>query len=87
MGRLRKYWTQAGASPEDLEQIDARYNYDENRITLYRLLDPTDELSVAETLAHEYLHALLNQWGEFRAARQLDLVSTPARNPERTGGI
>jgi hypothetical protein len=87
LDRLRKYWARAGASAGDLEQIDARYNYAENRITLYRLRDPSDELSVAETLSHEYLHAILNQWGETWAARQLDLIARPARSSERVGGI
>jgi iron uptake system EfeUOB component EfeO/EfeM len=76
-----------GATPDLLEQIDARYNYLENRISLYRLAEPYDEYSVAETLSHEYLHALLDQLGERRAARTLDLVSRPVRGGARIGGI
>jgi hypothetical protein len=76
----------SGASDE-LEQIDARMNYRENRITLYRLADPRDETSIAETLSHEVLHALLYQMGERWAARLIDLVGKPVGNPARTGGL
>jgi hypothetical protein len=87
IARLREFWATAGASADDVEQVDARYNYASNRITLYRLRDPANELSVAETISHEFLHAWLNQSGEPWAARQLDLVAKPARSADRIGGI
>jgi hypothetical protein len=85
--RLRGLWAELGAKPDDLKQVDARFNYRENKITLYRLPDPSDELSVAETLSHEFLHAILYQWGEQRAARLIDLVGKQPGNPTRVGGI
>jgi hypothetical protein len=87
MARLGRLWTSAGLPVTDLERIDARYNYGTNRITLYALRDPTDEWSVAETISHEFLHALLYQMGEEGAARQLDFVARAARSPDRRGGI
>jgi hypothetical protein len=85
--RLRNFFAAVGANSENLEQVDARYNYRENRITLYHLSHPSDERSVAETLSHEYLHALLFQPGEQDAARRLDLVSKPVRSGDRVGGL
>ena len=87
MDHLGKVWAKLGLPSEDLEQIDARYNYEAKRITLYRLRDPSEDLSVVETISHEYLHALLDQGGEGYAARQLDFVAKPARSSERVGGI
>jgi|HubBroStandDraft_1064217.scaffolds.fasta_scaffold585120_2 hypothetical protein len=87
VARLRKFLTNLGGSADNLEQVDARFNYRENRITLYLLSDPTNEWSVAETLSHEYLHSILFQMGEPYAARALDLVSKPVRGGERRGGI
>lgn len=85
--RLREAYSADGRSPESIEQIDARYNYRANRITLYRLPEPTDPLSITQTLSHEFLHALLYWTGERMAARMLDLVSRPVGGPERVGGI
>jgi hypothetical protein len=87
MSWWRRLFVERGARADDVEQVDARFNYEGNRITLYRLTDPSDERSVAETLSHEYLHALLYQMGEHRAARELDLVSKPVRGGLRIGGI
>ncbi|MCI4372661.1 MAG: hypothetical protein L3K02_03340 [Thermoplasmata archaeon] len=87
VSRLRSFLSETGADPNNLEQVDARFNYNENRITLYRLSNPTDERSIAETISHEFLHALLFQEGERFAARTLDLVSRPVRGGERIGGI
>lgn len=86
-GRLRKFFSELGANPDDFKQVDARYNYKGNRITLYRLANPSDELSVADTLSHEFLHGLLYQLGEEWAARMIDLVGKPAGNPARAGGV
>lgn len=85
--RLRRYLVSMGASADALERVDARYNYRENRITLYRLADPSNSGSVADTLSHELLHALLYQMGEEYAARAIDLVGKPVGNPARIGGI
>ncbi|MCI4343005.1 MAG: hypothetical protein L3J92_02675 [Thermoplasmata archaeon] len=87
LNHLGKVWAQLGLPSDNLQQIDARYNYEVNRVTLYHLRDPSDDLSVAETISHEYLHALLDQEGEGPAARQLDLVAKAARSSERIGGI
>jgi hypothetical protein len=85
--RLRKFLTEFRGRESVLERVDARYNYRENRITLYRLATPTDDLSVAETISHEMIHALLFQMGEQFAARAIDLVGKPVGNVSRTGGI
>jgi hypothetical protein len=85
--RLRKFLADLGADPGDLERVDARYNYKDNRITLYRLANPSEDRSVADTISHEFLHALLYQMGEDRAARAIDLVGKPVGNPARIGGI
>jgi hypothetical protein len=85
--RLRNFLVSMGREASSLERVDARYNYKDNRITIYRLADPKDELSVIETLSHESLHAILYQLGEHFAARAIDLVGKPAGNPGRTGGI
>jgi hypothetical protein len=85
--RLRQFLAELGADANNFKQVDARYNYKSNRITLYRLSDPSDELSVAETISHEFLHAVLFQMGEHSAARLIDLVGKPARNSGRIGGI
>jgi hypothetical protein len=86
-GRVRKFLVRMGRRPEDFERVDARYNFQENRLTLYLLSDPTEELSVAGTISHELLHALLDQLGEHRAARALDLVARPAGRRDRMGGM
>ncbi len=85
--RLRKAFGANGAASDSIEQIDARYNYRSNRVTLYRLPDGTDPLSIAQTLAHEFLHALLFQMGEGMAARMIDFVARPVGSPDRVGGI
>jgi hypothetical protein len=85
--RLRSFLVDEGLNPDSLEQVDARYRYKDNRITLYRLANPADERSVADTLSHEFLHALLYQLGEQWAARGIDLVGKPVGNPARVGGI
>jgi hypothetical protein len=85
--RLRQLFADRGYDPEELVRVDARLHYRENRLTLYRLADPGDELSAAETLSHEVLHSLLYQMGEGRAARLIDRVGKPVGHPARTGGI
>jgi hypothetical protein len=87
LARLRGSLAEDGGRADNIEQVDARYNYRDHRITLYHLSDPTDPLSVAETLSHEYLHALLDGLGEPWAARELDLVARPVRGGTRLGGI
>jgi hypothetical protein len=87
LSRWRGFLVAQGGQADDIEQVDARFNFEDNRIVLYCLTDPSDERSVAETIAHEYLHALLEQIGETRAARELDLVSKPVRSGSRVGGI
>jgi hypothetical protein len=85
--QLRKFVTAQGGDPANIERVDARLNYKGNRITLYRLADPSDERSVADTLSHEFLHSLLYQMDELLAARLIDLVGKPVGNPGRIGGI
>ena len=85
--RWSTFLQERGGEATDLEQVDARLNYRDNRMTLYRLADPRNELSVADTLSHEVLHALLYQMDELRAARMIDLVGKPVGNPARVGGI
>jgi hypothetical protein len=85
--RLREAAVSRGGSPDSIEQINARYNYRANQITLYRLPDSTNPLSISETLSHEFLHALLYWTGERMAARLIDIVGLPAGTSERTGGI
>ena len=85
--RVRRFLEGRRKSTIVLERVDARYNYRENRITLYHLADPSDERSVADTLSHEYLHALLYQIGEEWAAHAIDLIGKPVGNPARAGGI
>jgi hypothetical protein len=85
--RLTEFLVERGGEASDLERVDARLNYKGNRVTLYRLADPSNELSVADTFSHEILHALLYQMGELRAARLIDLVGKPVGNPRRVGGI
>ncbi len=85
--RLSTFLRDRGGEADELEQVDARLNYRDNRITLYRLADPADERSVADTISHEILHSLLYQMEELRAARLIDLVGKPVGNPARIGGI
>jgi hypothetical protein len=85
--RMRKFLQDRFGSSVSLERVDARYNYRSNRISLYRLADPADPGSVAETLSHETLHALLYQMGEEWAARMIDLVGKRVGDPLRRGGI
>jgi hypothetical protein len=87
MGRLTQFVVDRGGKSDALEQLDARLNYKENRITLYRLSNPADERSVGDTISHEILHALLYQMGELWAARMIDWVGKPVGNPARIGGI
>jgi hypothetical protein len=85
--RGRAFLAEMGRSPDSLERVDAAINYRRNHITLFRLQDPARELSVADTLAHEWLHAVLDELGEGRAARELDRVVRPVGDPGRTGGV
>lgn len=85
--RLTEFLVDRGGEADNLERVDARLNYKGNRLTLYQLADPANEISVADTISHEILHALLYQMGELRAARLIDLVGKPAGNPERIGGF
>lgn len=87
LARLREAIASDGAAPDAIERIDARYNYRENRITIYGFPDPADELSISQTLSHEYLHALLSYLGEHLAARLIDLIAKPVGNSDRVGGI
>ena len=87
VSRLRKFLGERGGDADALERLDARINYKGNRITLYRLADPSNERSVADTIAHELLHTLLYQMGEYRAAREIDLVGKPVGSAARVGGI
>ena len=86
VSRLRNFLRRRGARPVELEQVDARYNFETNRIILYRLADGSCELSVAETLSHEVLHSLLEQLGEHYAARAIDLVSRRSGTPPGSEG-
>jgi hypothetical protein len=87
VNRLRSAVEARGGSPDSIEQINARYNYRSNQITIYRLPDPTNPLSIAETLSHEFLHAVLYWTGERMAARLIDIVGLPVGITERSGGI
>jgi hypothetical protein len=87
LSRLRAAYTARGAPPDAIEQIDARYNYRSNRITLYRLPDPADPLSITQTLSHEFLHAFLYWTGERTAARRIDVVAQRVGSSERVGGL
>jgi hypothetical protein len=84
---LRTFLTGMGRDPSNLERVDARYHYNTNQITLYHLANPSDEFSVADTISHEVLHALLYQMGERLAARAIDWAGAPVGNPRRAGGI
>jgi hypothetical protein len=84
---MRNFLVGLGADADELARVDARYNYKENRITLYRLADPAHEGSVTETLSHETLHALLYQMGEGFAARMIDMIGKPVGHLDRIGGI
>jgi hypothetical protein len=85
--RIRKFLVRQGTRPDELDRVDARYNFKENRVILYRLARGSDEWSVSETISHELLHALLDQLGERYAARAIDLVAKPVGNPARVGGV
>jgi hypothetical protein len=85
--KARRFLRESGGDPASLERVAATFNYARNRIILFRLADPGRELSVAETLSHEFLHSLLEQLGERWAARALDLVARPALDGLRTGGV
>jgi hypothetical protein len=87
MSRLTEFVTERGGEADTLERVDARLHYRDNRLTLYRLARPDDPLSVADTISHEILHALLFQMGELWAARMIDLVGKPVGNPARVGGL
>ncbi|MGI0155908.1 MAG: hypothetical protein ACREDE_07245, partial [Thermoplasmata archaeon] len=63
---------EAGRDPASLDRVDATINYARNRIILFNLADPQRETSVADTVSHEVLHALLEELGELWAARSLD---------------
>lgn len=85
--RARSFLREQGRDPESLDRTDATINYARNRVLLFHLADPKDELSVAGTLEHEVLHSLLEQMGERWGARSLDLVAKEAGDPVRTGGL
>ncbi len=85
--RLSAFLRDRGGEADELEQVNARLDYKDNRITLYRLADPSEERSVADTISHEVLHAVLYQMDELRAARTLDLAERRLGDPERTGGL
>jgi hypothetical protein len=85
--RAREYLREYQIDPDQLLRVDARIDYRGNRITLFRLQDPRDPLSVGDTISHEVLHALLDQAGEWLAARTLDLVCKPVGDPDRRGGF
>lgn len=85
--RAREYLRESGRDPAALERTDATINYAQNRVILFRLADPDDELSVAGTVSHEVLHAVLDQLGEGGAARSLDSVARPAGRADRIGGV
>jgi hypothetical protein len=85
--RARELLEVAGRPPDDLERVDAAFNYSKNRITLFNLQEPGRELSVADTLSHEWLHAVLDRLGEWRAARLLDAVVRPVGDADRRGGL
>jgi hypothetical protein len=87
ISRLREAFQRSGGSPDAIEQVDARYNYSSNRITLYRMPDPFDPLSISQTPSHEFLRALLYWSGERTAARMIDLVAKPVGSSERVGGV
>jgi hypothetical protein len=87
VSRLRRSMAESGRDANDLVRVDARYHYASNRITIYRLANPSDERSIADTLAHELLHAVLYQLGEATAARLIDFVGKSVGSPGRTGGI
>jgi len=87
VARLQEFLIELGAGADDFKQVDARYNYKDNRISLYRLADPSNELSSVDTISHEFLHGLLYQMGEHGAARRIDLVGKPPGNRARIGGI
>ena len=76
-----------GGEANELEEVNARLDYKGNRITLFRLADPSEERSVADTISHEVLHALLYQMDELRAARTLDVAERRLGDPERNGGL
>ncbi len=85
--RLGEFLRTRGGEADALERIDTRLDYRANRVTLYGLPDPANELSVADAISHEILHALLYQLEELGAARRMDLVSTPAGDARRAGGL
>jgi hypothetical protein len=87
VSELRKLLSEIGRDPGTLQQVDARYHYKDNRVTLYRLADPSNPLSIADTISHELLHALLYQMEEGHAARAIDWVGKPVGDPGRVGGI
>jgi hypothetical protein len=85
--RAREYLRESGRDPATLDRTDATINYDRNRVLLFNLPDPRNELSVGETFSHEVVHALLEQLGERWAARSLDAIARPAGAPDRIGGV
>jgi hypothetical protein len=85
--RARRYLQELGRDPASLDRVAATINYRENRVLLFGLPDPSEELSVVDTLAHELLHAILDQLGEGWAARRLDEVVRPVGRADRVGGV
>ena len=85
--RAREYLRESGRDPAALDRTDATINYAQNRMILFHLADPRNELSVAETVSHEVIHALLEQLGERGAARALDSVARSVGRVDRAGGV
>lgn len=85
--RAERFLRENGDDPASLDRVDATVNYRSNRVILFALADPRDDLSATETLAHEVVHALLEYLGERWAARTLDRIARRVGDPGRTGGI
>ncbi|MGA7924305.1 MAG: hypothetical protein WCA77_10060 [Thermoplasmata archaeon] len=85
--RARSFLRELGRDPSSLERVDATFNYRANRVLIFNLPDPAQELSIGETISHEILHAVLEQMGERWAARSLDQIVKPVGRPDRVGGL
>ncbi len=84
--KARRFSQEAGRVPESLDRVDATIYYAPNRITRFGLPDPRNEISVAELLAHEVLHAALERPGGRSAARSLDSIGKAMGDARRYGG-
>lgn len=85
--KARTLFRESGRDPESLDRIDTTINYRQHRILLFHLADSRNETSAADTLSHEVLHSLLEQFGERWAARSLDLISKEPGDRDRVGGV